>query len=49
MKWEPKGQKKKVGPKLTWINCFQNVMRQKGLAEEDWEERNSWGWKILWI
>jgi hypothetical protein len=46
MKWRPLGRRKLGRPKLTWAEGIRGLMGEKGLMEEDWNDRNSWGEKI---
>ena len=39
MKWSPPGRRKLVRPKLTWAEEIRGLMGEKGLMEEDWNER----------
>ena len=34
-------------PKVTRMDRIQNMMVQKGMAEEDWKDRDNWGLKIF--
>ena len=46
MKRQPECRKKRGRLKLTWMDGIQNLI-QKGLTEEDWEDRDNWRLKIL--
>jgi hypothetical protein len=39
MKWRPPGRRKRVRPKLTWVEGIRGLMSEKGLVEEDWNDR----------
>jgi hypothetical protein len=47
MKWNPPGRRKRGRPKLTWMEGIQGWMGEKGLVEEDWNDRDEWRKKIL--
>jgi hypothetical protein len=47
MKWNPPGRRKQGRPKLTWIEGIRGLMGEKGLVEEDWNDRDEWRKKIL--
>ena len=47
MKWRPPGRRKRASPKLTWAEGIRGLMGEKGLMEEDWNDRNNWRKKIL--
>jgi hypothetical protein len=47
MKWRPPGSRKRGRPKLTWAEGIRGLMGEKGLVEEDWNDRNSWRKKII--
>jgi hypothetical protein len=40
MKWRPPGRRKRGRPKLTWAEGIRGLMGEKGLMEEDWNDRN---------
>jgi hypothetical protein len=46
MKWRPPGRRKRGLPKLTWAEGIREMMGEKGLVEEDWNDRHKWR-KIL--
>jgi hypothetical protein len=46
MKWRPKGRRKRGRPKLTWAIGTGRLMGEKGLKEEDWNDRSNWRKKI---
>ena len=46
MKWRPPGRRKRSRPKLTWAEEIRGLMGEKGLIEEDWNDRSKWR-KIL--
>ena len=39
MKWSPPGRRKRGRPKLTWAEEIRGLMEEKGLMEEDWNDR----------
>ena len=47
MKWRPLGRRKRGKPKLTWAERIRGLMGEKGLMEEDWNDRGNWRKKIL--
>jgi len=46
-KWRPPGRRKRGRPKLTWVEVIRGLMGEKGLMEEDWNERSNWRKKII--
>jgi hypothetical protein len=48
MKWRPLGRRKQGRPKLTcWVEGIKGLMGEKGLMEEDWNDRSNWKQKII--
>ena len=47
MKWNPPGRRKRGRPKLSWGEGIRGLMGEKGLVEEDWNDRDEWRKKIL--
>ena len=47
MKWNPPRRRKRGRPKLTWAEGIRGLMGEKGLVEEDWNDRDEWRKKIL--
>ena len=47
MKWSLPGRIKRGRPKLTWAEGIRGLMGEKGLMEEDWNDRGNWRKKIL--
>ena len=47
MKWRPPGRRKRGRPKLTWAEEIRGLMGEKGLMEEDWNDRSNWRKKII--
>ena len=47
MKWRPPGRRKRSRPKLTWAEGIRGLMGEKGLMEEDWNDRGNWRKKII--
>jgi len=39
MKWSPPGRRKRGRHKLTWAEGIRGLMGEKGLMEEDWNDR----------
>jgi hypothetical protein len=37
----------KERPKLTWAEGIRGLMGEKGLVEEDWNDRHNWRKKII--
>jgi hypothetical protein len=46
IKWRPPGRRKRNRPKLTWAERIRGLMGEKGLMEEDWNDRSNWRKKI---
>ena len=38
---EPTRKKKRGRPKLTWVEGIRGLMGEKGLMEEDWNDRSN--------
>ena len=47
MKWGPPGRRKRGRPKLTWEEGIRGLMGEKGLMEEDWNDRGNWREKMI--
>jgi len=47
MKWSPPGRRKRGRPKATWAEGIRGLMGEKGLMEEDWNNRGNWRKKII--
>ena len=47
MKWSPLGRRKRGRPKRTWAEGIRGLMGEKGLMEEDWNDRSNWRMKII--
>jgi hypothetical protein len=47
MKRHPPGRKKQGRPKLTWAEGIRGLMGEKGLTEENWNDRRNWRKKII--
>ena len=43
MKWRPPGRRKLGRPKLTWAEGIRGLMGEKGLMEEDWNDKATGG------
>ena len=46
-KWRPQGRRKRGRPKLTWPEGIRGLTGERGLMEEDWNDRGNWRKKIL--
>ena len=40
--WVPPGRGKRGRPRITWIDGALSCMREKGLEEGDWSDREWW-------
>jgi hypothetical protein len=47
MKWRSPGRRKRGRPKLTWAEGIKGLKGEKGLLEEDWNDRGNWRKKVL--
>ena len=47
MKWSPPGRRKRGRLKLTWAEEIRELMEEKGLMEEEWNDRDTWKKKII--
>ena len=47
MNWSPRGRRKRGRPKLTWAVEIRGPMEEKGLMEEDWNDRDNWRKNII--
>jgi hypothetical protein len=47
MKLRPPGRRKRGRHKLTWAEGIRGLMGEKGLVEEDWNDRQNWGKQIV--
>jgi hypothetical protein len=47
LKWRPSGRRKRGRPRLTWAEGIRGMMEEKGLREEDWNDRSEWRKKII--
>ena len=41
------GRRKRGRPKLTWAEEIRELMEEKGLMEEDWNDRENWRKNII--
>jgi hypothetical protein len=41
MKWRPTGRSKRGRLKLTWAEGIRGLMKEKGLMEENWNDRSN--------
>jgi len=46
-KWSPPGRRKRGRRKATWAEGVRGLMGEKGLMEEDWNDRGNWRKKII--
>jgi hypothetical protein len=46
MKWSTPGRRKRGRPKATWVERIRGLLGEKGLIEEDWNDRDKWKKKI---
>jgi hypothetical protein len=47
IKWRPPGRRKQGRPKLTWGEGIRGLMGEKGLVDEDWNDRHKCRKKIM--
>ena len=47
IKWRPPGRRKRGRLKRTWSDGIRGLMGEKGLIEDDWNDRSNWRKKIL--
>jgi hypothetical protein len=47
MKWRPPGRRKRGRPKLTWVEGIIGLMGEKGLMDEDCNDRRNWRKKTI--
>jgi hypothetical protein len=47
MKWRLPGRRKRGRPKRTWTEEITGLMGERGLMEEDWNDRSNWRKKII--
>jgi hypothetical protein len=47
MKWRPPGRRKRGRPKLTRAEEIRGLIGEKGLIEENWNDRSNWRKKII--
>ena len=47
MKWSLPGRRKRGIPKATWVEGIRGLLGEKGLIEEDWNDRDKWKKKII--
>jgi hypothetical protein len=47
MKWRLPGRRKRCRPKLTWGEGIKGLMGEKGMMEEDWNDRGNRRKKII--
>ena len=40
--WQPTGRRKRGRPNITWTEGLLKTMRERGLQEGDWEDREDW-------
>ena len=42
LKWVPPVRRRRGRPRITWIDGVLSCMREKGLEEGDWSDRERW-------
>ena len=42
LEWVPPGRRRRGRPRITWIDGVLSCMREKGLEEGDWSDRERW-------
>jgi hypothetical protein len=47
MECNPPGRRKRGRPKATWAEGIRGLIGERGLLEEDWNDRDSWRKKII--
>jgi hypothetical protein len=47
MIWCPLGRRKRGRPKLTRAEGIKGLMGEKGLFEEDWNDRSNWREEVI--
>jgi len=47
MKWRPPGRRKRGRPKLSWAEGIRELTGEKGIMEEDWNDRSNSRKKII--
>ena len=47
IKWSPAGTRKRGRPEFNWTEGIRGMMGEKGLMEEDWNDRGNWRKKII--
>jgi len=47
VKLSPPGRRKRGRPKLTWAEGIRGIKGEKGLMEENWNDRGTWRKKII--
>ena len=47
MKWRPKRRRKRGRLKITWEEGIRGLLGEKGLMDEDWNDRSKWRKKII--
>ncbi|PSN46940.1 hypothetical protein C0J52_21274 [Blattella germanica] len=40
--WQPMGRRKRGRPNITWTEGILKTMRDRGVQERDWEDREEW-------
>ena len=46
LEWALNGKKGRGRDKKTWIEGIMNLMKDRGLQDDDWEDRNEWRKRI---
>jgi hypothetical protein len=47
LKWRPSGSRKRGRPQLTWAEGIRGMIGEKGLMEDDWNDRSKWRKKVI--
>jgi len=47
MKWSPPGRRKRGRPRAIWVEGIRGLLGEKGLMEEDGNDRDKWRKKII--
>jgi hypothetical protein len=49
MKWRHLGRQKRCRSKRTWAEGIKGLLGEKGLMEEDWNDRSNWRKKVIYL
>jgi len=47
IKWNPPGRRKLGRPETNWTEGIRGLLGEKGLIEEEWNDRDKWRKKII--